>query len=177
MVLGRSVMLSLSPAALITCRNMSPAIALTEEYKSVRTQTEKSRRDALGRRHASAIHAGGHPWRNGTSLTPAGSSRHSFSNVTNRTQSSPHAAATPCRLSPPDSVGTGSFRNLQLHAYARLRRGGALIALGPTRQHPVRPGKMTGIAAGVALEIVLMLRLGLPKFACRRDFRHHLAGP
>jgi len=36
---------------------------------------------------------------------------------------------------------------------------------------------MTGIAAGVVLEIILMFELGLPELARRRDFRHHLAGP
>src|SRR6185437_1456499 len=45
------------------------------------------------------------------------------------------------------------------------------------RQFPARPGKMAGIAVRVALEIILMLRLGLKKIRNRRQFRHHLAGP
>ena len=36
---------------------------------------------------------------------------------------------------------------------------------------------MAGIAVRVALEIVLMLRFGLPEFAGRRDLRHNAAWP
>src|SRR5262245_31503884 len=69
----------------------------------------------------------------------------------------------------PGKSGSGaSLKSLrrQLHAYARLS-GGAATALGPTRQHPIRPGKMTGIAPGVALEIILMFGLSLPELARR----------
>jgi hypothetical protein len=71
---------------------------------------------------------------------------------------------------------TDSFQSRQLRAYARLSRG-APTARGPTRQHPICPGKMTGIAAWIALEIILMFGLRLPKFARWRHFRHHLARP
>src|SRR6185437_3918683 len=51
-----------------------------------------------------------------------------------------------------------------------------LSGLAP-RQFPARPGKMAGVAVRVTLEIILMLRLGLPEIRNRRQFRHHLAGP
>src|SRR5436309_3111099 len=47
----------------------------------------------------------------------------------------------------------------------------------PCRQLPAWPDEMAGVAAGISLEIILMLRLGLPEIACRHHFRRHLAGP
>jgi len=57
-----------------------------------------------------------------------------------------------------------------------LRLPGAtrFFALG---KFPVRPREMAGIAVRIALEIVLVLRLGLPEIAGRRHFGHHLAWP
>src|SRR5207249_2818566 len=45
------------------------------------------------------------------------------------------------------------------------------------RQLPVWPDEVAGVAIGIALEIILMLGLGLPEFADGRDFGDHLAGP
>src|ERR1700740_1404998 len=45
------------------------------------------------------------------------------------------------------------------------------------RQLPARPDEVTGISVRVPLEIILMLRLGLPEIADRRQFGHHLAWP
>jgi hypothetical protein len=36
---------------------------------------------------------------------------------------------------------------------------------------------MTGVAARISLEVILMLGFGLPELACRNDFGHNLAGP
>jgi hypothetical protein len=49
--------------------------------------------------------------------------------------------------------------------------------LGAPRQSPVGPNEMAGVAAGISLEIILMLTFGLPEVACRNDFRNHLARP
>src|SRR5258706_8164036 len=46
-----------------------------------------------------------------------------------------------------------------------------------SRQVPVGPNEMAGVAAGVSLEVVLVLWLGLPKVAGRNHFGHRLAGP
>lgn len=44
-------------------------------------------------------------------------------------------------------------------------------------QLPVGPDKMTGVTGGVALEIVLMLGLSLPKIARLGNFGHHFTRP
>jgi hypothetical protein len=44
-------------------------------------------------------------------------------------------------------------------------------------QFPARAREVAGIAERVALEIVLVLRLGLPEFAGGRDLRHDAAWP
>src|SRR5271156_65556 len=44
-------------------------------------------------------------------------------------------------------------------------------------QDPPRTRKVAGVAVRVALEIVLVLGLGLPEGTRRDDLRHHLAGP
>ena len=36
---------------------------------------------------------------------------------------------------------------------------------------------MTGVAEGIALEVILMLGLGFPEVPCRGYFGHGLAGP
>jgi hypothetical protein len=36
---------------------------------------------------------------------------------------------------------------------------------------------MAGVAAGISLEIILMLRFGLPEVAYRNDFSNDLARP
>src|ERR671915_614103 len=48
---------------------------------------------------------------------------------------------------------------------------------GAPGQFPARAREVAGIAERVALEIVLVLRLGLPEFAGRRDLRHDTAWP
>ena len=48
---------------------------------------------------------------------------------------------------------------------------------GAPGQFPARAREVAGIAERVALEIVLVLRLGLPEFAGGRDLRHNAAWP
>src|ERR687898_3348276 len=48
---------------------------------------------------------------------------------------------------------------------------------GAPGQCPARAREVAGIAVRVALEIVLVLRLGLPEFAGGRDLRHNAAWP
>src|SRR3984957_6568811 len=57
------------------------------------------------------------------------------------------------------------------------RRAYLLHRPSPHRKFPVRPHKVAGIAAGKFLQIVLMLRLGLPESTRRRNLSDHLAGP
>ena len=49
--------------------------------------------------------------------------------------------------------------------------------VGANRQSPMGPDEMAGVAAGIPLEVILMLGFGLPEVACRNDFRHDLARP
>ena len=49
--------------------------------------------------------------------------------------------------------------------------------VGANGQSPVGPDEMARVAAGNSLEIILMLRFGLPEVACRNDFRNDLARP
>jgi hypothetical protein len=52
-----------------------------------------------------------------------------------------------------------------------------LWEFGTTRQSPVGPDEMAGVAVRISFEVILMLGFGLPELARRRDFRHYLAGP
>ena len=52
-----------------------------------------------------------------------------------------------------------------------------LLRGGPLQQDPVRADEVAGVAVRVALEIILMLGLGLPERAGRRDFGRRLARP
>src|SRR6185312_180282 len=45
------------------------------------------------------------------------------------------------------------------------------------RQAPVRPRVVAGVAVGVVLQVVLVLRFGLPEIARGLDFGHRLARP
>src|SRR4051794_23871003 len=45
------------------------------------------------------------------------------------------------------------------------------------RQLPVRPRVVAVVTVGVALEVILMLGLGLPERGRRADLGHHLARP
>jgi hypothetical protein len=45
------------------------------------------------------------------------------------------------------------------------------------RKFPARPDEMTGVAVGVALQIVLMLRLSRPERTLGNYLGHHPAGP
>src|SRR5580658_1470206 len=47
----------------------------------------------------------------------------------------------------------------------------------PDRKFPAGPDEVTGVAAGMALEIVLMLGFRFPEIAGGRHFGHDLAGP
>ena len=60
----------------------------------------------------------------------------------------------------------------QLRAIRKLAVGS-----GPSRQLPARPEEVAGVAVGVALQVVLVLGLGLPEIAGGADFGHDLAGP
>src|ERR1700755_2259717 len=50
-------------------------------------------------------------------------------------------------------------------------------AAGSLRQLPVGTDEMAGVAVGIALQIVLMLGLGLPEGAGRLHFGHDRSGP
>src|SRR4051794_3820949 len=45
------------------------------------------------------------------------------------------------------------------------------------RQNPPGPREMAGVATRVFLQIILMLRLGLPERTSGYDLRHHFPGP
>src|SRR5437773_2188663 len=47
----------------------------------------------------------------------------------------------------------------------------------PVRQRPFRPNEVTGVAVGIFLQIVLMLRLGLPERSDRCHLGDNLARP
>lgn len=61
------------------------------------------------------------------------------------------------------------------------REDGRLAALLsdclPLRQLPARPDEMTGVAVRIALQVILVFRLGLPEVACGRHFRRRGARP
>src|SRR3954467_1113893 len=44
-------------------------------------------------------------------------------------------------------------------------------------QNPIRMDKVACVAVRVALEVVLMLRLGFPEWSCRRYLSNDLPGP
>src|SRR5262249_15177648 len=48
---------------------------------------------------------------------------------------------------------------------------------GAARQLPVRPDEVARVTVRVPLEVVLVLRFGLPERTGRRDLGDHLAGP
>ena len=52
-----------------------------------------------------------------------------------------------------------------------------LSFLGPVRQSPVRPNEVTGVAVRKLLQIILMLRLGLPERSGGRHLGDNLAWP
>src|SRR6185312_2619846 len=66
---------------------------------------------------------------------------------------------------------------LSLKMLARIAPAWFSWGLLAPRQHPAGPDEMAGVAAWVVLEVVLMLGLGLPEVAGRRQFGHHLARP
>src|SRR5256885_10497060 len=49
--------------------------------------------------------------------------------------------------------------------------------LVPHRQFPAGPDEVAGVAVRIALKVILVLALGFPEIAPRRDFGHHLSGP
>src|SRR5580693_1155834 len=51
------------------------------------------------------------------------------------------------------------------------------VGSSASRQLPVRPEEVAGVSAGVVLQVVLVLGLGLPEVAGGTDLGHHLAGP
>ena len=60
---------------------------------------------------------------------------------------------------------------------AEQRQRSRQSSLRPSRQPPLGPHKMAGVAIGIPLQIILMLGLGLPKVARGRDLRHYLPRP
>ena len=79
-----------------------------------------------------------------------------------------------------------ALRTGAVHGLAHLRTCNVLDDLllclrchlvGANRQSPMGPDEMAGVAAGISLEIILMLAFGLPEVACRHDFGHDLARP
>src|SRR3954454_9199805 len=87
--------------------------------------------------------------------------------------SAPTTAATP--TSPLAEIRP--MRARQPNEAARGAGVGCLAADGllPTRQDPVGPRVVAGVAVGVALQVVLVLGLGLPERAGRLDLGHDLA--
>jgi hypothetical protein len=51
------------------------------------------------------------------------------------------------------------------------------VGSSASRQLPVRPEEVARVSAGVMLQVVLVLGLGLPEVAGGTDLGHHLAGP
>src|ERR1700741_2243704 len=45
------------------------------------------------------------------------------------------------------------------------------------RQLPMRPDEVTGVAAGISQEVILVLGFGLPEVTCRNHFGDRFAGP
>ena len=69
-------------------------------------------------------------------------------------------------------------RRGRLAGYPYLHRAkGSGRCLGAARKHPAGPDEVAGVAMGNALEIILVLGLGLPEIAGRLDLGHDLAGP
>src|SRR6478672_4485377 len=58
-----------------------------------------------------------------------------------------------------------------------LRVGSLAVGNGPSRQLPARPDEVARVPGGVALQVILVLGLGLPEVAGGADFGHHFAGP
>ena len=73
-----------------------------------------------------------------------------------------------------DLVTMAASLGLRDRQSSRQGSGGRFCVPG---QLPARPREVTGIALRVALEIVLVLGLGLPEFASGRDLRHNGAWP
>src|SRR6266404_317515 len=70
-------------------------------------------------------------------------------------------------------TGRGHPRAL-LRRVLRTRRSSGGFS---SRQFPIRPDEMTGIAFGITLEVVLVIGLGFPEVAGWRNLGHHLARP
>ena len=66
-------------------------------------------------------------------------------------------------------------RRQSMHQKMLLRLIGNSVL--PNWQFPLGPDEMTGVAVRIPLEIILMLRLGLPKFTSRSDLGYYLARP
>src|SRR5690606_17463508 len=61
---------------------------------------------------------------------------------------------------------------------ARRQHGWSDLSLArAARQLPVRSHEVAGVTLGVALQVILVLGLGLPEISRRRHFGDHLAGP
>ena len=74
--------------------------------------------------------------------------------------------------------GNRSYRTIALGgAGDRPERQLLGHGVGVARQRPVGPDEMAGVAMGVALQVVLVLRLGLPECAGGGHFGHDLARP
>ena len=71
----------------------------------------------------------------------------------------------------PDGNGRQPAPPLLTHAVCLASRG------APAGQHPVRAREVAGVAVLVALQVVLVLRLGLPERTGWGDLGDDLAGP
>src|SRR5262249_7472444 len=135
----------------------------------VSTPTDSS---ALGRRPSHGCHSAAGP--------AAASARPS------RTRRWTWCCEPCCGTSPSTRPPIPARRGTVAASRTPRRRGGAScgrgasalrLRAGPPRQLPTRPDVVTRVAAGIALQVVLMLRLRLPEITGRGDFGDHLAGP
>jgi hypothetical protein len=79
-----------------------------------------------------------------------------------------------------EAMPTASFaaRPRAMEAGSSLRHTRQALAETASAPNPrERPDEVAGVAVRNALQVVLVLRLGLPERACRRDFGDDLAGP
>src|ERR671916_1251839 len=75
----------------------------------------------------------------------------------------------PCSCSPPSGAETA--------VRVGTPPSGCPQLLGPYGELPIRADEVTGVTSGVALQIILVLGLGFPEVAGRRDLGHDLPRP
>src|SRR5260370_12186783 len=79
-------------------------------------------------------------------------------------RSKPSSTTPTVRRSPAPAASTSSVRSA----------ADGLTGDGSSRQLPAGAHEVAGVPVGIALQVVLMLGLGLPEIAGRADFGHHL---